>query len=135
MTKATHINTHTLQNPHIHTPTYNKTHTYTHPHVTKPTHTHTTYYITHTYTHPHMTKATHTNTHILQNPHIHTPTHYKTHTYTHPLGLLPVISPSHRSLLTNKHNRQQPVTAAEFEPTIPAMERLQNVAVDLGWPT
>jgi hypothetical protein len=24
------------------------------------------------------------NTHILQIPHIHTPTHYKSHTYTHP---------------------------------------------------
>jgi len=56
-------NTHTLQNPHIHTPTRYKTHIYTHPHVTKPTHTHT---------------------HTLQNPHIHTPTRYKTHTYTRP---------------------------------------------------
>ena len=55
--------THTLQNPHIHTPTHYKTHTYTHPNITKPTHTHNQ---------------------TLQNPHIHTPTHYKTHTYTHP---------------------------------------------------
>ena len=40
--KNTHYqNTHTLQNPHIHTPTHNKTNTYTHPHITKPTHTHT----------------------------------------------------------------------------------------------
>jgi hypothetical protein len=62
-------NTHTLQNPHIHTPTQYKTHTYTHQHITKPTHTHT-------------------NT--LQNPHIHTPTHYKTHTYTHPHITKPV---------------------------------------------
>ena len=28
-------NTHTLRNPHIHTPTHYKTHTYTHPHITK----------------------------------------------------------------------------------------------------
>ena len=28
-------NTHTLQNPQIHTHTHYKTHTYTHPHVTK----------------------------------------------------------------------------------------------------
>jgi len=28
-------NTHTLQNPYIHTPTHFKTHTYTHPHTTK----------------------------------------------------------------------------------------------------
>ena len=26
-------NTHTIQNPHIQTPTYYKTHTYTHPHI------------------------------------------------------------------------------------------------------
>jgi hypothetical protein len=57
-------NTHTLQNPHIYTPTHYKTHTYTHPHITKPTHIHT---------HPHITKPTY----------IHTPTHYKTHTHTH----------------------------------------------------
>ena len=29
-------NTHTLQNPHLHTPTHTQTHTYTHPHITKP---------------------------------------------------------------------------------------------------
>jgi hypothetical protein len=28
-------NTHTLQNPHIHTRTHYKTHTYTHPHIIK----------------------------------------------------------------------------------------------------
>ena len=60
ITKPTHTHTYTLQNLHIHTPTYYKTHTYTHPHITEPTHTHT---------------------HTLQNPHIHTPTH--THTPTH----------------------------------------------------
>jgi len=32
---------HTLQNPHIHTPTHYKTHTYTHPHITKPVQTNT----------------------------------------------------------------------------------------------
>ena len=33
---STHYqNTHTLQSPHIHTPTHYKTHTYTHPHITK----------------------------------------------------------------------------------------------------
>ena len=34
-------NAHTLQNPHIHTPTHKKTNTYTRPHFTKSTHTHT----------------------------------------------------------------------------------------------
>jgi hypothetical protein len=68
-TKPTNIHTHTLQNPHIHTPTHYKTHTYTLPHITKPTHTHA---------------------HTLQNPHIHTPTHYKTHTYTRPHITKPV---------------------------------------------
>ena len=59
---ATHTHTHTLQNPHINTPTHYKTHTYTHPHFTKPTHKHKpTYYKTHTYTHPHITKQVKTN--------------------------------------------------------------------------
>jgi hypothetical protein len=44
-------NTHTLQNPHIHTPTCCKTHTYTHPHITKLTHTD-----------PHITKQVKTTT-------------------------------------------------------------------------
>ena len=48
-------NTHTLQNPHIHTPTHYKTHTLTH------THTHT-YTPTHYKTHTHK----HTHTHTLQ---------------------------------------------------------------------
>ena len=65
---------HTLQNPHIHTPTHYKTHTYKHPHIIKPTHTHTQ---------------------TLQNPHIHTPTHYKSHTYTQPH----ITKPTH----TNTH--------------------------------
>ena len=50
-------NTHTLQNPHIHTPAHYKTRTYTHPNITKPTNTYTpTLYKTHTYIN-----------HILQN--------------------------------------------------------------------
>ena len=35
ITKPTHTQTHTLQNPHIHKPTHYKTHTYTNPHITK----------------------------------------------------------------------------------------------------
>ena len=50
-----------------------KTHTYTHAYITKPIHTHILQ-------NPHI----HTPTHTLQNPHIHTRIHYKTHTYTHP---------------------------------------------------
>jgi len=68
-------NTHTLQNPYIHTPTHYKAHTYTHPHITKPIHTHT---------HTIVKTPTHYKTHTYTHSHIHTPTHYKTHTYTHP---------------------------------------------------
>ena len=39
ITKPTHTNNHTLQNPHIQTTTHYKTHTYKQPHITKPTHT------------------------------------------------------------------------------------------------
>jgi len=44
-------NTHTLQNPCMHTPTHYKTHTYTHPHITKLIRMHT-----HTLQNPHVTK-------------------------------------------------------------------------------
>jgi len=74
ITKPTCTHTHTLQNPHVHTPTHYKTHTYTHPHITKPTCTHT---------------------HTLQYPHLHTPTHYKIHMYTHPHVTKPTCTHTH----------------------------------------
>jgi len=59
----THSYIHTLQNPHIPTPTHTHTHIYTHPHKHTPTHTYTpTHYKTHTYTHPKTTKQVKTTT-------------------------------------------------------------------------
>ena len=106
--------THTLQNPHKHTPTHYKTHTNTLPHITKPTQTHShtlqnphkhtpTRYKTHTNTHPHITKPTQTHTHTLQNPHTHTHTHYKTHTNTHPHITKPTQTHSHTLQNPHKH--------------------------------
>ena len=61
-TQYIQVYTHTLQNPHIHTPTHYKI-----------THTHTD-----TLQNPHIQTPTHYKTHTLQNPHLHTSTYSKT---------------------------------------------------------
>ena len=80
------------------------------------THTHTTTHHTHTHTHttPHTTQHTHTHTHT---PH------------THPLALLPVISPSHRSLPTQQTQHTITRGVGRIRTQIPTTERCHRPAL------
>jgi len=63
-----------------------------------------------------------------------THTHTETHTHTHTVALLCVsdqpVAEAATCATHNKHNRRTFIFSAEFEPTIPAIKRTQNYALD-----